>query len=462
MSLLEHKKLDDGKYELSVAIDAADFMKAVEKVYHRENKKISIQGFRKGKAPRAIIEKMYGEGFFYEDALNDLLPEEFEKAVDEAKIEIVGRPEVDVDEVGKDKDAKVKFTVTLRPELTVKKYKGIAATKKVNTVEDDDVASEIDALREKGSRMVTVDDRAAQDGDITVIDFEGFKDGVAFEGGKGERFELTLGSGQFIPGFEEQIVGHKIGEDFDINVKFPEEYGAEELAGKDVVFKIKLHEIRFKELPAVDDEFAKDVSEFDTLEELKKSIIDRLTKANEDKADHEVEDELVEAMSESVEGDIPEVMIEERMDEMVHDFEYRIQAQGMNMKTYLQYMGMDMENFRKSFRESAEKFVKTRLTLEAVVRSEKIEVVKEEIEKEYARLAEAYKMEVEKIKSFVPEKEMIKDLSVNKAIDLVKESAKIKVENVTKEILKKEAEKKAKEAKAKAEAKDASAKEDKE
>ncbi len=462
MSLLEHKKLDDGKYELSVAIDAADFMKAVEKVYHRENKKISIQGFRKGKAPRAIIEKMYGEGFFYEDALNDLLPEEFEKAVDEAKIEIVGRPEVDVDEVGKDKDAKVKFTVTLRPELTVKKYKGIAATKKVNTVEDDDVASEIDALREKGSRMVTVDDRAAQDGDITVIDFEGFKDGVAFEGGKGERFELTLGSGQFIPGFEEQIVGHKIGEDFDINVKFPEEYGAEELAGKDVVFKIKLHEIRFKELPAVDDEFAKDVSEFDTLEELKKSIIDRLTKANEDKADHEVEDELVEAMSESVEGDIPEVMIEERMDEMVHDFEYRIQAQGMNMKTYLQYMGMDMENFRKSFRESAEKFVKTRLALEAVVRSEKIEVVKEEIEKEYARLAEAYKMEVEKIKSFVPEKEMIKDLSVNKAIDLVKESAKIKVENVTKEILKKEAEKKAKEAKAKAEAKDASAKEDKE
>ena len=437
-------------------------MKAVVKVYHRENKKISIQGFRKGKAPRAIIEKMYGEGFFYEDALNDLLPEEFEKAVDEAKIEIVGRPEVDVDEVGKDKDAKVKFTVTLRPELTVKKYKGIAATKKVNTVEDDDVASEIDALREKGSRMVTVDDRAAQDGDITVIDFEGFKDGVAFEGGKGERFELTLGSGQFIPGFEEQIVGHKIGEDFDINVKFPEEYGAEELAGKDVVFKIKLHEIRFKELPAVDDEFAKDVSEFDTLEELKKSIIDRLTKANEDKADHEVEDELVEAMSESVEGDIPEVMIEERMDEMVHDFEYRIQAQGMNMKTYLQYMGMDMENFRKSFRESAEKFVKTRLALEAVVRSEKIEVVKEEIEKEYARLAEAYKMEVEKIKSFVPEKEMIKDLSVNKAIDLVKESAKIKVENVTKEILKKEAEKKAKEAKAKAEAKDASAKEDKE
>ncbi len=432
MALTEQKKTDDGKYELHVSIDAADFIKAVEKVYHRENKKISIPGFRKGKAPRAIIERMYGESFFYEDALNELLPDEFDKALDEAKLETVGRPDVEVEEVGKDKGAKIKFIVTLRPELKVKKYKGIEAVKKVNTVEDSDVESELNALREKGSRIVDVDDRAAENGDIATIDFEGFKDGVAFPGGKGEKYELTLGSGQFIPGFEEKVVGHKPGDEFDINVTFPEEYGAEDLAGKAVVFKIKLHELKKKELPEVDDEFAKDVSEFDTLEELKKSIVERLTKNNEDMADHEVEDDIVDVMTETLEGDIPEIMIEERIDEMVRDFEYRLQSQGMNVKTYLQYTGMNEEDFRKTFKEPSEKFVKTRLALESVVRAEKLEVTKEEIEKEFQRLADVYKMEVEKIKSFIPEKEMIKDLSVNKAIDFVKENAKITVEKVKK------------------------------
>ncbi|NLC79062.1 MAG: trigger factor, partial [Ruminococcaceae bacterium] len=259
-----------------------------------------------------------------------------------------------------------------------------------------------------------------------------FLDGVAFPGGKGEKYELTLGSGQFIPGFEEQVVGHKPGDEFDINVTFPEEYGAEELAGKAVVFKIKIHELKKKELPAVDDEFAKDVSEFDTLDELKKSIIDRLTKNNEDMAEHEVEDAIVDTMTETLEGDIPEVMIEERIDEMIRDFEYRLQSQGMNVKTYLQYTGMKGEDFRKTFKEPAEKFVKTRLALESIVRAEKIEIAAEDIEKEYQRLADVYKMEVEKIKAFVPEKEMIKDLSVNKAIDFVKENAKITVEKVTK------------------------------
>lgn len=445
MALTEHKKTDDGKYELHVTIEAADFIKAVEKVYHRENKKISIPGFRKGKAPRAIIEKMYGESFFYEDALNELLPDEFEKALDETKLETVGRPDVDVEEVGKDKGAKIKFIVTLRPELAVKKYKGIEAVKKVNTVEDADVEGEINALREKGSRIVDVEDRAAEDGDIATLDFEGFLDGVAFPGGKGEKYELTLGSGQFIPGFEEQVVEHKPGDEFDINATFPEEYGAEELAGKAVVFKIKLHELKKKELPAVDDEFAKDVSEFDTLDELKKSIIDRLTKNNEDMAEHEVEDAIVDTMTETLEGDIPEVMIEERIDEMIRDFEYRLQSQGMNVKTYLQYTGMKGEDFRKTFKEPAEKFVKTRLALESIVRAEKIEIAAEDIEKEYQRLADVYKMEVEKIKSFVPEKEMIKDLSVNKAIDFVKENAKITVEKVTKAA--KNAEKKATEKK---------------
>ncbi len=432
MALTEHKKTDDGKYELHVSIDAAEFIKAVDKVYHRENKKISLPGFRKGKAPRAVIEKMYGEGFFYEDALNELLPDEFDKALDEAKIETVGRPEVDVEEVGKDKGAKVKFVVTLRPELKVKKYKGIEAVKKVNTVEDADVESELNALREKGSRIVDVDDRAAEDGDIATIDFEGFKDGVAFPGGKGEKYELTLGSGQFIPGFEEKVVGHKPGDEFDIDVTFPDEYGAEDLAGKAVIFKIKLHELKKKELPTVDDELAKDVSEFDTLDELKKSIIERLTKNNEDMAEHEVEDDIVDIMTETLEGDIPEIMIEERIDEMIRDFEYRLQSQGMNLKTYLQYTGMNETDFRKTFKEPSEKFVKTRLALEAVVRAEKLEVSQEEIEKEFQRLADVYKMEVEKIKSFIPEKEMVKDLSVNKAIDFVKENAKISVEKIKK------------------------------
>lgn len=430
MALIEHSKTEDGKYELKITIDPERFNKAVDKVYHRENKKINIPGFRKGKAPRAIIERMYGEGFFYEDAINDLLPEEFEAAVKEADIEMVGRPEVDVEDMNKQDGAKVKFLVTLRPELAVKKYKGLDVTKSVHTVEDSDIAAELASMQEKGSRIVDVDGRAAETGDIAVIDFEGFKDGVPFEGGKGEKFDLTLGSGQFIPGFEDQVVGHNIGDEFEVNVTFPEEYGATELAGQAVVFKVKLHQLKKKELPELDDEFAKDVSEFDTLAELKADIKANLEKKNEESATAQVENSLLEQVVDALEGDVPEAMIEDKVDEMIREFDYRLRSQGLDMQTYLKYMGGDVEAFRNSYKENAEKQVKSRLALEAVARAEKFEATEQEIEDEFKKLADNYKMEVEKLKELLTVKEISADIKCNKAVDFIKNSAKVVEEKV--------------------------------
>ncbi len=425
MELTQHAKNDGGKYEMTVVVDAKTFNETVDRVYRRENKKISIQGFRKGKAPRAVIERMYGVGFFYEDALNELLPEAFQTAVDGSGIEYVGRPEIDVPVLDREKGAEIKFTVELRPELTVKAYKGLKVEKTVHTVDEHDVEHEIGHLREKASRVVPVEDRAAEKGDVAVIDFEGFVDGTAFEGGKGVKFELTLGSGQFIPGFEDQVAGHSTGEEFDINVRFPEEYGAKELAGKDAVFKIKLHEIRGREYPEVDDEFAKDVSEFDTLEELKNSIRERLVKESEQQADTETENKLLEVLTEGLEGEVPDAMIEDRVDEMARDFDMRLRSQGLDFATYLKYTGTDEKSFRATFKPQAEKQVRSRLALEAVVRDAGIEVTDEEVEKEFGRLAEQNKLDVEKVKTFVPEKELRADLKVNKAIDLIKENADI-------------------------------------
>ena len=430
MALIEHNRTEDGKYELKITIDPERFGKAVDKVYRRENKKINIPGFRKGKAPRSVIERMYGEGFFYEDAINDLLPEEFDAAVKEADIEMVGRPEVDVEDMNKQDGAKVKFTVTLRPELTVKKYKGLEAKKSVHTVEDSDIAAELATMQEKGSRIVDVDGRAAETGDIAVIDFEGFKEGVPFEGGKGEKFNLTLGSGQFIPGFEEQVVGHGVGDAFDVNVTFPEEYGAKELAGQAVVFKVKLHELKKKELPELDDEFAKDVSEFDTLAELKADIKANLEKKNEESAAAELENGLLEQVVEALEGEVPEAMIEDKVDEMVREFDYRLRSQGLDMQTYLKYMGGDVEAFRNSYKENAEKQVKSRLALEAVARAEKFEATEQEIEDEFKKLAESYKMEVEKLRELLTVKEISADIKCNKAVDFIKGSAKVVEEKV--------------------------------
>ncbi len=425
MELTQHAKNDSGKYEMTVVVDSKSFNEAVERVYRRENKKISIQGFRKGKAPRAVIERMYGIGFFYEDALNDILPQAFQTAVEQSGIEYIGRPEIDVPVADKEKGAEIKFTVELRPELTVKGYKGLEAEKTVHTVEESDVEHEIGHLKEKASRVVTVDGRPAQNGDVAVIDFEGFVDGVAFDGGKGERFELTLGSGQFIPSFEDKVAGHSTGEEFDINVKFPDDYSAKELAGKDAVFKINLHEIRSKEYPEVDDEFAKDVSEFDTLEELKNSIRERLTKENEEAAETAVENKLLDMVTEGLEGDVPEVMIEDRIDERSRDFDLRLRSQGMDLATYFRFTGSDEQGFRSSLKPQAEKQVRSRLALEAVARDAEIEVSDEELQKEFERLAEQNKLDIEKVKAFVPEKELRADIRVNKAIDLIKESAKI-------------------------------------
>ena len=416
----------EGMYELTSQIDPAVFEKSIDKVYRREVKRINIQGFRKGKAPRAVVERMYGSNFFYEDAINDALPEEFEAAVDEAGIEFIGRPDVEITEVGKDEGVTVVFTVQLRPELAVGKYKGIAGEKTVNTVESSEIDAEIEKLRDRASHTVSVDDRAAAKGDIANIDFEGFLDDKPFAGGKGEGYDLVLGEGQFIPGFEDQVAGHAIGEEFDVNVSFPEDYHAEDLAGKAVVFKVKLNKLSVKETPELDDELAKDVSEFETLAELKEDIKSRLQKEKDETSESELENSLVEAVAETLEGDIPDVMIEERMDEMVRDFGYRLQAQGMDLKTYLKYTGTDVAAFRDTFKEQAQKFIKMRLALEAVVRAENIEVTEDDFNKKVEELTKQYGAEADKIKESLPKKEIEADIKVSKAIEIIRENAKVK------------------------------------
>lgn len=428
MALIKHGKTEDGKYQMTATVDADAFNKAVDRVFQRENKKLNIQGFRKGKAPRGIVERMYGEDFFFNDAINDLWYDVFESAINEANIEFVGKPDIEVPEVGKNLGATFVFTVVLRPELSVGKYKGIAGTKHVHTVGDDAVDAKIEEARKRGARMVTVEDRAATDGDTAVIDFEGFLDGTPFEGGKGENYDLKLGAGAFIPGFEEQVAGHKPGEEFDITVTFPEDYGAEELAGKETIFKIKLHELRFEELPELDDELAKDMSEFETLEAWKADIRKQLEEHEETHAKENLETELVEAVAGTLEGDIPDEMIEDRIDESVRDFESRLKQQGLDMQSYLKYTNSTMADFRNSQKEQAEKAVRNRLALEAVARIEKIEVSEEEYEQKVNEMAELYKLEAEKIKELVPKKELFADLRVQKAIDFIVDNAKVKNE----------------------------------
>ena len=423
MSLVSKNNTATNKVELEIKVSAEDFDKACDKVYKRRVKRIEIPGFRKGKAPRKTIEKLYGEGFFFEEAVNDLYPEAVRSAVEEAGIEIVCPPSVDVAELSKENGVTFKAVCTTKPEVSIKDYKGIKASKEVKEVTDEDITAEIDRLRNRNARTITVEDRPAENGDSVVIDFEGFVDDVAFEGGKAEKFNLTLGSGQFIPGFEDQIVGHNAGDAFDVNVTFPEDYHAEELKGKPAVFKVVLHEINAKELPEVDDEFAKDVSEFDTLDALKEDIRKRLAEANEKTASDAFENKLIDTVIENLEGEIPEEMYEVQIDEMIRDFEYRLNQQGLELNMYLQYTGMNRDSFRKTFEAQAQRRVKVRLALEKIVELEKIEATEEEIEKEYARLAEAYKMDVEKIKGIIPSADVAKDIASNKAIDLIRDSA---------------------------------------
>ena len=426
MSLKESKKAEQtNTYELVVNVDGETFEKAINTVYKRQVKNISIQGFRKGKAPRKVVEKMYGSEVFYEDAMQDCYPDALYEAAKEADVEIVKVESLEAVEAGKE-GFTFKATVVVKPDMEINDYLGIEVTKKSTEVTDELVDEEIEKVRDRNSRMVTVEDRAAQDGDVAVIDFEGFVDGVAFEGGKAENYNLKLGSGNFIPGFEEQIIGHSTDEEFSITVTFPEDYQAEELKGKEAEFKIKLHEIKAKELPEVDDDFVKDVSEKETLdeykEELKETIAERLT----EEADKDIDDQIANKLMELLEGDIPEAMYDNQASDMVRDFEMRLRAQGMDMNTYMQYMGMDVNGLKGMYKEEAEKRVKLRLALETVAKKENIEVTEADLDEEYQKMADAYKMEIDKVKAAVPAESLTEDIKVEKALKLVKEKAVIK------------------------------------
>ena len=426
MSLKETKKIDTNRYQLEITVDGEKFREAIKEAYKKNGKKINVPGFRKGKAPLHIIETYYGSEIFFEDALNLLYNDLVEDAIKESGLKVINdKMDFDLVSISKEDGADFKVSLTTYPEIEIGEYKGLKAEKTAVKVDAAEVNAEVNAMAERNARMVSVEDRAAKKDDTVVIDFEGFTDGKAFEGGKAEGHSLVLGSGQFIPGFEDQIIGKNIGDEFDVNVTFPEEYGAKELAGKEAVFKVKLHEIKVKELPAVDDEFAKDVSEFDTLKELKadlkKKALDRKKKA----ADEAVENALVQQIVDSIKGDIPEAMFENRLEQCVEDVAYRLQSQGLNLETYLKYTNSNIDEFKKSFRPQAESQVKFRLALEKIVELENITPDEKDVEAEYEKLAKDYGVEADKVKNAIPAEELKKDIAVNKAIDLVKESAVI-------------------------------------
>ena len=426
MSLIKTENIEKNRYELQISVDSAKFNAAVSAVYRKQAKNITVPGFRKGKAPRAIIEKMYGAGVFYEDAINDLIPEAYTEALEEAKLDVVGQPEFDVvsiDENGLVLSAKV----YVKPDVEIKDYFGIKVEKEVGTVSDEDVEKELKTVLERNSREIEVTDRAAEMGDTTVIDFEGFCDGVAFEGGKGTDYALKLGSGSFIPGFEEQIVGKSIDEEFDVNVTFPEEYHAADLAGKPAVFKVKIHAITKVELPELDDEFAKDVSEFDTLDEYKADLKAKIEKRNEATATAAMEDKLVEALIEKLEADIPEPMFVAETENFVRDYDTRLRSQGLDLNTYFKYTGMTLDMLREQMRPQAERQVKARLALEKIAVLENVEVSEEDINAEYEKIAAAYGIELDQVKASIDSEAIAADMKVQKAMELVTEKAEVTV-----------------------------------
>ncbi len=423
MSLKSSNKVEENVWELEIAVDGETFEAAVNKAYLQQRKKINIPGFRKGKATRGFIEKLYGEKVFYEDALEIIYPDAVSDAIEESKLEVIDTPfDLDIPEMGKD-GVVMKVKVTVKPEVKLGKYKGVKVSKKSAKVSAEEVKNHINATLEQNSRIVTVErKRAAKKDDIAVIDFEGFVDGEPFEGGSGENFELTLGSGQFIPGFEDQVIGHKAGEEFEVNVKFPEEY-TPELAGKDAVFKCKLHEIKIKELPALDDEFVKDVSEFDTVEEYKKSVKTELENKKKQEAEAQASGDALEAVADSVEAVIPDCMIEKKIDRDIDDFAYRLQMQGLDIKTYFKYTGTDEKSIRDSYREQAVKQVKLDLAVEEIIKKEKLEVTPEDLEDEYKKYADAYNMDIEQIKKAVPADNIKPEILNRKAVDFIVENA---------------------------------------
>ena len=425
MSLTKSEVIEKNRYELQFSVDKATFDAAVDKVYHKQAKSITVPGFRKGKAPRSIIEKMYGTGVFYEDAINDLIPDAYEAAIKEAAIDAIGQPEFDVvsiDENGLVLSAKV----YVKPEVEIKDYFGIEVEKEVAPVTDEEIEREINTVRERNSREIEVTDRAAELGDTTVIDYEGFCDGVAFDGGKGTDYALKLGSGSFIPGFEDQIVGKSIDEEFDVNVTFPTEYHAAELAGKDATFKVKIHAITKVELPELDDDFAKDVSEFDTFDEYKADLKAKIEKRHETAAESAVENKLVEALMEKLEAEIPEVMFDIETENFVRDYDTRLRSQGLDLNTYFRYTGMTLDQLREQMRPQAVNQVKARLALEKIAALENVEVSDEDVNGEYEKIATAYGIELEQVKASIDASAIAEDMKVQKAMQLVKDNAVIK------------------------------------
>ena len=417
------EKFETNVYALEIAIESDAFKAAVSKAYAKNKGKYNVPGFRKGKAPKHIIETYYGKEVFWYDAIDAEYPVLFDEAVKEAGIVPVAAP-FDDEIVSLDENGFViKLKVTVKPEVELKAYKGIKAEKEKVTVKKTEVKEEVERALEKDAKLVTVEGKAAKKGDIATIDFEGFVDGVAFEGGKGESYDLELGSGNFIPGFEDQVIGHKTGEEFDIDVTFPEDYGAEDLAGKACVFKIKLHKIMKKELPKYDDEFVKDISEFDTIADYEKSLEEEIKARKEAAADRAFENAVMDTLVDNVVAEIPAAMIEKEIDNQVSEFEYRLRAQGLAMDMYLQYLGMDIATLRDSYKDGAEKQVKLRLALEKITELEKIEISDEEVETELKSYADAYDMPLDKIKTLVSTGDVKADLACRKAMDIVKETA---------------------------------------
>lgn len=423
MALKSSNKVDTNTYEIEVTVDSDTFKKACTQAYLKDRKNIQLPGFRKGKAPQAMIEKMYGEGTFFEDALDIVYPTAVSEAFTEAGIEAVDAPyDLEIPVIGKDSGVEMKMKVTTYPEVKLGDYKGLKVTKENTEATDEDVENELKNLQERNSRLVVADDRAAQNGDTVSLDFEGFVDGEAFDGGKGENYPLELGSGSFIPGFEDQVAGHKIDEDFDVNVTFPEDY-AEQLAGKEAVFKCKIHEIKAKELPELNDDFAQEVSEFDSLDEYKQDLKKQISEKKEADAKNKMENDLLEQICSNMEVEIPECMFTKRQDEMLKDYEYRLQSQGLNLDTYLQYIGQNKDTFRETFKDGAEKKVKVSIALRAIIEAENIEATEEDINAEAEKIGAQYGMDADQVKKILPEEQLSEDVKRNKAVDIVMDSA---------------------------------------
>ena len=427
MNLKSSNNVETNQHELVLEVTPEELNQAINEVYKRESKrknvgKMNVPGFRKGKAPRAFIEKFYGEDVFYQAAVDHLYNPMMNTAIDESGLEVVGVNSYKIEKISKEEGIEAKLVVTVQPEVKIDGYKGIEVVKESAEPTAEEIDNEIERIRQRNSRVVTVEGRSAEDGDIVVIDFDGYTDGKQFDGGKAENFDLTLGSGQFIPGFEDQIVGHNVDDEFDVNVKFPDDYHAEELKGKDATFKVKLHEIKHRELPDVDDEFVKDVSEFDTIEEYRKDIEKNIRTRKENAAEASVEQQLIKAIIDRVESDVPQMMIDREVDEIINSFDMQLRDQGMNLETYLKYTQGTVEGLQEQYRERAEQQVRVRLGLAKIAEIEGFEATDEEIEAEYKKIADAYGMPIENVKGMVRSKDIAKDVYNQKAMELVKEN----------------------------------------